>query len=683
MTDPPTDPRPPLPSDDPRRRPTTTDQPESIASLIDRLRYPPESVAADWLCQLTRIVSHWESAAAPGAADPLADVPLTVNDFGVDADNRLVPLSRRPPPPTTGIAPRLATAAGRRAVDAFAAAVRPPGGKTASPAEHHPSVETRGLRIATVRRTGPTTVAMRTHRSNAPTDRRRSGRQRQRILLGVGLAAGSVVTAAVLVRPREDASSVRVAKPAAPDSESSDEDADLPLTTFSTTDLHGFAPPSADEPASASPAGSVVVDETAAVVDPLSLPPVDLDSLLSGGETDGGEAPGSAAAAISEPDATNVAASRAGAASAGVSDRGVTEGSDPATLAAAGLRLPPPEEATASETIASPDRAARQVTGSSIALPPRDEADVWLPLTDWRCSELELDFPSADGVAVQLERSAGQWQLICEPASGAGGAVVAEIRSVDDGTRFRWTDAANSVAAAGRLHRGRLRMAPADGAADAAPSVLFLCQHVQIDPLPFALERFDLRAAWPLGGPPDPEAARLAIDFRLPEDVQFGWVEPLPEQLLRRATAVAQFNLSDDEFVGVRTRIDVQVTSSLSCRVRTAARLDPAMPWQTVSLDAVTQWADRIAATTLATEAALMRIEALYDLADSRERATLRLRRRVLQSRAETFTLATERLGKLIQLMRQLQDQSTIRWQLMVEWPDGTRQPILSTAEQP
>ncbi|QEG40067.1 hypothetical protein UC8_20710 [Roseimaritima ulvae] len=321
------------------------------------------------------------------------------------------------------------------------------------------------------------------------------------------------------------------------------------------------------------------------------------------------------------------------------------------------------------------DAAVRVRRGPAVSLPASDAVEHSVMLVDHPITGLIIQ-ELASGAELELAGHAdGKWAIQADK-SAEQPQQLAWIEATASETRFRWTAAAATSSAARQLPNARLRIDSASGS-----SLLYLRPTIEIDPLPLSFNELDQRTAWSLGSPIAAMGSRLQIDLDLPDDVQLAWIEPPATQPPRRMRAVAQLLSKEDEFVALRIRWDIQAGVRLSCRQRTAARLDTSMPWQLVSLPQLSRSADQLIASLARQQQLLERLLAMYSDADYQQRKALRPRRDGLQQQVEAMSTAAERMSQLIRLMEQLEAEGTIRFELTTTWPDATQTILVTGVE--
>jgi hypothetical protein len=168
------------------------------------------------------------------------------------------------------------------------------------------------------------------------------------------------------------------------------------------------------------------------------------------------------------------------------------------------------------------------------------------------------------------------------------------------------------------------------------------------------------------------------VQFHLPEDIEFGWVDPIDPGELRRTRATAVINTAGDEEVSLAIRFDIRCTRKLACRMRFAARLDPSMSWQIVSTPLLAQFSNQLTQRSTAISKEGERLAKVYRSLDRRAaKRFIRNKQDHVKDLAAQAETAAQRVAKLQTLLARLESQATIGFRVWVEWPD-TEQTLLS-----
>ena len=314
-----------------------------------------------------------------------------------------------------------------------------------------------------------------------------------------------------------------------------------------------------------------------------------------------------------------------------------------------------PQEPAESPQATRTTSAVDQIT--FVALPPTIDAEKRTTLTESLTDSCRLEFP----FDVQL-------QLRDDQVINSRSQVVAVIKREEQGLQHNWTADASKSAVANSLIQGRLNLAPG--------RLVYLRPLIEADPLPIDLQKPDIKPTWDLLGPIPAKVTRISINFELPEDVEFGWIEPIDATSPRRCRGLAVLNASDREEVSLGVRFDIRGGRKLACRLRYAARLDPTAAWHVVSRPSVEQLADAIVRGIETANRQRSQFSAIYSRSDSGGRRALAAKRDAIESRVEQLQLWSERVAKLSALIAKVEAGGEIRLRLWVVWPDG-RQPLL------
>lgn len=330
-------------------------------------------------------------------------------------------------------------------------------------------------------------------------------------------------------------------------------------------------------------------------------------------------------------------------------DRIAVDAPDPASIAAA----PPP--------------AQTQSVITAVQLPSRSDRITATSIAESAHKDLKLEFPTA----LPLEIVSGQDVWLIEDTTTS--EPVASLRSADGVSQFRWLESAAASSAAAALVHGRL--------SGPQGQRIYLRPTVQADPWQLNFETSEAHPSWQLHHPLLPRTSRLAIEFELPEDVELGWIEPLPPTDVRRGRAIAILRPAEEEQFALGMRIDVRGGQSLTCRIRIAARLDPAWPWQscaTPNLDQFAAWATQRLEAMSAED---VQLATRAESADRQQRRIFSSRRDQLERSADAMRDTLARVNRLQALISQLETTAALHCRVWVPWPDED-QTILTTRQQ-
>ena len=123
--------------------------------------------------------------------------------------------------------------------------------------------------------------------------------------------------------------------------------------------------------------------------------------------------------------------------------------------------------------------------------------------------------------------------------------------------------------------------------------------------------------------------------------------------------------------------------SVISLRTRHAAQLDPALPWQLISIAKVDALGFQITERLALALAEQSRLKQTYSYADSVDRKALGIQREAIDEIVMRLQTFSERLTKYEQLIGLLNDNAYLSVRLSVAWPEGAplaEQTLFSTA---
>ncbi len=326
-----------------------------------------------------------------------------------------------------------------------------------------------------------------------------------------------------------------------------------------------------------------------------------------------------------------------------------------------------PSELDDGDVPAELPQRTRVSTVTAIELPPMDDPAMSAKLWQTSTTAITLQFPFE--VALAMNSNDARWKI----TDTRKNVLVATINSEHDATVLNWSETATESAAAGALSHGRL--------IDGQGRLIYLRPMIEADPWPIRLDQSDSRPTWDLRQPIPPRVARLSLEYELPEGVELGWIEPIEPTEIRRTRAVAVLTPQDRETVSLGMRLDVRGGRQLSCRVRFAARLDPAMPWQKVSSSALDQFADQLTEQAAAVSRESTRLSAAHPTADSQGRRAIAVQQEAAKTQAESLRLASERVAELQSLIALLEVNALLKFRVWVQWPQG-EQTILQMGEE-
>lgn len=296
---------------------------------------------------------------------------------------------------------------------------------------------------------------------------------------------------------------------------------------------------------------------------------------------------------------------------------------------------------------------------------PDDDADLSAEpflISEQPLGELSIDFPF--DVPVVVRRDGDAWSIDDTRKEVA----IAKLTPSGDGVAMVWADTAGQSASLASLHHGRLQ--------DNAGNQIYLRPIVSAEPFKLKLASTDVMPTWNLREPIGRQT-RLAIDFDLPDDVEFGWIEPVQADELKRTRALAVLTPQDDEGVALGIRFDIRCSRKLSMRIRYGGRLDSSMPWQTVSTSGVAAFADQLAYQAGLVSQEATRLSGVYDIAGSLGRRVIRAKQQRNDQLADDIRKVADRVASLQSMMAKVDAGGELKISVHAEWPDTT-QPILT-----
>lgn len=308
----------------------------------------------------------------------------------------------------------------------------------------------------------------------------------------------------------------------------------------------------------------------------------------------------------------------------------------------------------------------QESTVMAVRLAEVGDVDKVISLADRPLNGLKIDFPI--DLPLEIKGEKPSWTI----EDTRSNVSLAAIHSSPDGTELSWSERAKQSPNVSALAHGRIT--------DNSGSTIFLRPTIESDRWQFRFDRPDVMPTWNLGDPIPPQVARLAIDFDLPDDIEFGWVEPVEPSELRRTRALAVITPEGNEDISLGVRFDIRCNRKLSCRIRFAARLDPSMNWQRVSTPSLERFSDQLTNHENAVSNESTRLANVYSMLNRKSsRRLIRAKQKHNKQLAEQVATAAQRVAQLQTLIAALETEGTIGFRVWVEWPD-TEQEILSVS---
>jgi len=309
---------------------------------------------------------------------------------------------------------------------------------------------------------------------------------------------------------------------------------------------------------------------------------------------------------------------------------------------------------------ASPSESPQQTRTStvmSVELHPLDQTAEPTSLSESNLTGLKLDFPF--DVPLTFSGDDSNWEI----RDARQETSVASITPGPDGLGLTWSARAQHSPSASALAHGRIT--------DRGGSTIFLRPIIEANPWPMRFDVPDIMPTWNLRYPIPPRAARIAVVLEIPDELEQGWMEPIPPESLRRTRGVVVLTPKDGETVSLGVRFDIRCSRKLTCRIRFAGRLDPSMPWQIVSNSMLAQFADQLAQQAVVASNEASRLAAVYELAGTSGRRILRVKRDRNDAQADLIRTASQRVAELQTLMAALEAEGLLKIRIWVEWPEA------------
>ena len=307
-------------------------------------------------------------------------------------------------------------------------------------------------------------------------------------------------------------------------------------------------------------------------------------------------------------------------------------------------------------------RVTKEATERSISLPQTSDLESLAEIGVFQ-KEVQLEFPTdtkleiADGTSIRDPRSKN---------------VVATIQTgdADSPREFRWTELAKKTSSSVLLLHGRVR--------DSFGNTVYLRPEIEAAGWPIKLDDADVQPSWDLKGNISPRVTRVQVDCSLPDDVELGWIESLEPDDIRKGLAVAVLTPKDGESVSLGMRLDVRCNRKLMIRVRFAAKLHSKGQWQIVSRPLLADWQQRLTQQQTMVSNQLIQIESLYSKSGSDGRRMLRGQRDQLEENKKTLSQSIEVSTELEKLIALVENGARLNPKVWVEWPDGSQQVLMA-----
>ncbi|TWU45300.1 hypothetical protein Q31b_04710 [Novipirellula aureliae] len=302
----------------------------------------------------------------------------------------------------------------------------------------------------------------------------------------------------------------------------------------------------------------------------------------------------------------------------------------------------------------------------AIALPDTNAVAESKSIEGLSTNNLSLEFPNSIDLYLE-ERPSDRSYLICD---GKDHQTIAMLRRGASGhLLFAWDNDGKQRIIANSLQQGRLQ--------DAEGHILYLRPCIEADPWAMSFVQSDHQPSWDLGGMIPAQRSKLSVDFTLPDEIEVGWIEPVEVDRPRGSRCLAVLSHKEFEFVQIAVLLNVRCSRKFAAKIRFAARLDPALPWQTFTDAGLAQLSDQLLQQSERLEQQRIRLEAIYGQADTAGRRNLQDNRASMRSQIEWVTQMTTRVSQLQAMATTLGINGNIRFEIACRWPD-TDQKILT-----
>jgi len=249
---------------------------------------------------------------------------------------------------------------------------------------------------------------------------------------------------------------------------------------------------------------------------------------------------------------------------------------------------------------------------------------------------------------------------------------LASIESSATAANWLWSQSATDSPLSSNLIHGRI----SDG-----DTTIFLRPQIDTDPWSFDLSNRDVMPTWDLGYPLPPHAGRIEVDFRLPEGLEYAWIEPIEATEPKRTRGLAAIKPEGNEDIALGVLLNIRCTRKLSARVRFGARLGPQSTWSLISRPALDQFAQQTSIKAAMVETQAERLADAYrQHTQPSQRKVIRKRQEHHEQILEKFSNLMQRISELQTMLASLESGGAIKFRLWVQWPDRDQE-ILVTGE--
>ncbi|WP_145208542.1 hypothetical protein [Planctomycetes bacterium TBK1r] len=304
-----------------------------------------------------------------------------------------------------------------------------------------------------------------------------------------------------------------------------------------------------------------------------------------------------------------------------------------------------------------------------VELPPRVDSQTETVIDPSAGSVERIEFPSAVAIALSDAATDDTRNLINQQT----GNPIAQLIRTGPATVLRWSDNAARDGLSQKLLHGRLVLS--DGQS------VYLRPSIESDPYPFSLDPRRWRPSWPLGAPLPADVSRLEIELSAPDSIDLAWHTPFDPEHPHHGSAIAILTPTDGETVAIAVKLDIDCSRKLSCRMQFGGRLDPSLPW--VSLSRESFAAENALWTENHRKLVMQRgmYKQSYSSANQMDRQMMRTRGQRIEADLERAEAVLERLTLLGELAVRIEQHVKLHLHALVQWPDAP-QTLLRTTSQ-
>lgn len=304
-------------------------------------------------------------------------------------------------------------------------------------------------------------------------------------------------------------------------------------------------------------------------------------------------------------------------------------------------------------------------------MPPSGDSNTETVIDPSAASIERIEFPSPVAIALSGAVTDETRDLINQQ----NGKPIAQLIRTGPATVLRWSDNAARDGLSQKLLQGRLVLS--DGKS------VYLRPSIETDPYPISLDPRRWRPSWPLGTSLPADVSRLDIELSVPDSVDLAWHTPFDSAHPHHGSAIAILTPTDGETIAIAVKLDIQCSRKLSCRMQLGGRLDPSLPW--VSLSRETFAAENRSRTDNHGRLVMQRelFKQRYSSANQMERSVMRTGAQRLDAELERSQAVLERLTRLGELAGSIEQNVKLHLHAFVQWPDAPQTLLRTTSLAP